>query len=960
MLSKKPVRVLRQKLRKGREKFRQYIEHAPDGVFVFDETGRYCEVNPAGCRITGYSEQEMLAMTIADILAPESVAEGVARFAELRNTGAIQAELRFCHRDGSYRWWSIDAVKLTETRFLSFSKDITERKMLEATQHFLLNSGYDRPGEDFFAALARHLGDTLGVYYVCIDRLSGDRLQAETLAVYCDGRFEDNLEYTLADTPCGRLLEQKVCFFPQHVAALFPRDPALTELQAESYIGTALYGFGGKPIGLIALLDRKPMKNSQMAETLLRMVSVRAAGELERLQGMAALRQSAEVQAVLREIAQAAAVCPSIEEFYATVHRLVARVLPARIFYFAFIDEATNRVHVPYCSDEMDYVPRERPVGRGLTEYVMRRGQAVHVTTEGIEALMAAGEITLRFAKQLDYLGVPLTTPQGKPIGVIAMNLPREHDVFCNEQVEVISVIAAQVSLAIVRKQAEEALAESEARYRALLEQAPEAILVIDPQSGKILETNTCFTERFGYDLRRDGPLRVQEITLDTSENIESLLDQSQQSGSLPLQRRVIRHRNGFLVEVERSATIVCYRNRSLLTVTLRDVSEEIRREREIHRDAQMATRVQSAMLTVPAASDHIDIRIIYQPHSYVGGDLYFLDWRYKQKVLRGFLVDTSGHGLSTALHTSAMHVLLREVNELDLPISEQMRWLNHKAHEYFAEGTFAGALIFELDLQTRSLRWAHAGIPEIWMETRSLRGIVRRAGMFLGMKLDENFETHELPIEAEDYFCFLTDGLTDIVVKHEQQERSATYSAMVEQLQSLAESATRRDDATAICVQVRSLPDILMQQACWPRKFSFSGYGDYQRLKNVVSHVLAEVTGLPHSIQEVAANEALANAMECRDSVSRQHHAQMRINLIGRRLIIRVKTSRIGFAGNAVLRRLRAHPTDMFSFGEDATMGRGIPIMLSLAHKMTYNSEGTEVLLAWRLVEPLMQAEPK
>jgi len=306
------------------------------------------------------------------------------------------------------------------------------------------------------------------------------------------------------------------------------------------------------------------------------------------------------------------------------------------------------------------------------------------------------------------------------------------------------------------------------------------------------------------------------------------------------------------------------------------------------------------------------------------------------------------------------MHVLLREVNELDLPISEQMRWLNQKAHEYFAEGTFAGALIFELDLQTRFLRWAHAGIPEIWMVTRSLQGIVRRAGMFLGMKLDENFETHELPIEAEDYFCFLTDGLTDMVTKHAQQEMSATYSVMVGQLQSMAESAARRDDATAICVRVRSLPDIAMQQACWPRKFSFSGYGDYQRLKNAVSLVLAEVTGLPHSIQEVAANEALANAMECRDSVPRQHHAQMRINLIGRRLIIRVKTSRIGFAGNAVLRRLRAHPADMFSFGEDATMGRGIPIMLSLAHKMTYNSEGTEVLMAWKIAESLKQAEPK
>ena len=958
MLSKKPERVLRQKLNASREKFRQYIEHAPDGVFVVDEAGRYREVNPAGCRITGYAKQELLDMSIADILAPEDLAAGLACFADLKHSGVMQAEFRFRHRDGSLRWWSVDAVKLTDSRFLGFCRDITDRKMVEATQNFLLQSGYGRPDEDFFAALARHLGDTLGVYYVCIDRLLGDKQTAQTVAIYCDGHFEDNQEYTLADTPCGMAIDRSFCFVPRDVAALFPRDPVLPLLQAESYLGTTLVDFGGNPIGLIALLDRKPMESRRMAETLLRMVSVRAAGELERLQGVNALKKSVAVQAVLCEIAQAAVVCNSLEEIYATVHRLVARVLPAKIFYFAFVDETTNRVYVPYCSDEMDYVPRDRIVGRGLTEYVMRQGQAMHVTAEGIEALMAAGEISLRFAKQLDYLGAPLMTPQGKSIGVIAMNLPRGHEAFCREHVEVLSAVAAQVSLAIIRKQGEAALAESEARYRALIEQAPEAILVLEPGSGAILETNTRFTERFGYDLRRDGPLRAQDIALDSEANVAALLERSQQDGSLPLQRRVVRHRNGFLVEVERSATIVRYRNRSLLTVTLRDVSDEIRREREIHRDAQLATRVQNAMLSAPSSSQHLEIAIVYQPHSYVGGDLYFLDWRYNSKVLRGFLVDTSGHGLSTALHTSAMHVLLREVNEMDLPISEQMRWLNLKAHDYFDEGTFAGALIFELDLQTRSLRWVHAGIPEIWISTRQQRGFVRREGLFLGIKLDEQFEMHELPVEQTDIFCFLTDGLSDMIGKQSMQELSQSYPELVGELRRMADSPGRRDDATAICLLVRALPDKEICHSCWPRSFHFNGYGDYRRFKVEVSRIIAEVTGLSHSLQEVAVNEAVANAMECRDGAPRQHHARLRFNRFGKWFIVRVRTSRLGFAGNALLRMLRAHPADMFSYGEDATMGRGIPIMLSLAHRMLYNSEGTEVLLAWKL--PIAAPEEK
>jgi serine phosphatase RsbU (regulator of sigma subunit) len=115
--------------------------------------------------------------------------------------------------------------------------------------------------------------------------------------------------------------------------------------------------------------------------------------------------------------------------------------------------------------------------------------------------------------------------------------------------------------------------------------------------------------------------------------------------------------------------------------------------------------QMQCALLSPPKESEYLGISAIYQPFSYVGGDLYFLDWCYDGSLLRGFLVDTTGHGLATALQTSSLHVLLREVNEFDLPLAEAMRWLNRRAGEYFDEGAFDASLGFEIDLQTRQLR---------------------------------------------------------------------------------------------------------------------------------------------------------------------------------------------------------------------------------------------------------------
>ena len=118
-------------LKKSEEKYRSYIESAPDGVFVADKTGRYIEVNEAASRMTGYSRNELLKMSITDIISEESLKEGLAEFSKLASTGTSKSDLLFRHKNGSKRWWALEAVKLSEKRFLGFTQEITHRKELE-------------------------------------------------------------------------------------------------------------------------------------------------------------------------------------------------------------------------------------------------------------------------------------------------------------------------------------------------------------------------------------------------------------------------------------------------------------------------------------------------------------------------------------------------------------------------------------------------------------------------------------------------------------------------------------------------------------------------------------------------------------------------------------------------------------------------------------------------------------
>jgi putative methionine-R-sulfoxide reductase with GAF domain len=158
--------------------------------------------------------------------------------------------------------------------------DITYKKLIEDTQSYLLSYSWANEKRDFFQSLAEYLSVILKADYVCIDKLFGNQ-EAETVAVYYNGKFDDNVRYFLKDTPCGKVVGNPVCCFPSSVRKLFPKDLVLQEMIAESYIGITLWGASGKPVGLIAVISRKPLKDTKVSEMILKQVSIRTAAELE-------------------------------------------------------------------------------------------------------------------------------------------------------------------------------------------------------------------------------------------------------------------------------------------------------------------------------------------------------------------------------------------------------------------------------------------------------------------------------------------------------------------------------------------------------------------------------------------------------------------------------------------------------------------------------------------------------
>ncbi|RDI57457.1 PAS domain S-box protein [Flavobacterium glaciei] len=128
-------------------KFKNYIENAPDAVFVVDKKGNYLEANPAFTLLTGYSKKELFLMNFGDLFSLDMKEDSSRIFNFLLETGSVRGEIKGIHKNGEIRWMSIDAVKLSDNRFLVFSKDVTESK---AAKELLINT-FERITDAFVA-----------------------------------------------------------------------------------------------------------------------------------------------------------------------------------------------------------------------------------------------------------------------------------------------------------------------------------------------------------------------------------------------------------------------------------------------------------------------------------------------------------------------------------------------------------------------------------------------------------------------------------------------------------------------------------------------------------------------------------------------------------------------------------------------------------------------------------------
>lgn len=159
----------------------------------------------------------------------------------------------------------------------------------------ILESTAGETGERYFAGLVTTLSSVLDTCGAWVTEYFEETRRLHALAFWMDGAWIRDYEVDITGTPCERVIDSgNLVHFPDRLIELFPHAPEVRERGVVSYLGVPLKGAGGRILGHMAVVDRRPMPDNPKARALFQIFAERAAAELRRLQAESALRAREE------------------------------------------------------------------------------------------------------------------------------------------------------------------------------------------------------------------------------------------------------------------------------------------------------------------------------------------------------------------------------------------------------------------------------------------------------------------------------------------------------------------------------------------------------------------------------------------------------------------------------------------------------------------------------------------
>lgn len=171
-------------------------------------------------------------------------------------------------------------------------------------------------------------------------------------------------------------------------------------------------------------------------------------------------------------------------------------------------------------------------------------------------------------------------TRKGRIFGSAGIIMPKGKLLQNND---LIRTFIKQASISLQKKVTENELEDSIAKYSAVMEQSADGIYLMDFDTRQIIEANRALQKLTGYSTSELSGMKAEKFIAHSVKDIDSKIDILKRSGQMLVLERKYRHKNGSLVDVEVSANMIKYKNKEVLCVVSRDITDRKKALNALH-----------------------------------------------------------------------------------------------------------------------------------------------------------------------------------------------------------------------------------------------------------------------------------------------------------------------------------------------------------------------------------------
>jgi len=281
-------RIRTEEALRERERMLDALINAPiESAILVNTEGTVLAINRIGAKRLGKKEDEIIGMGIYNYFPSKLAKSRKAKCNQVIRTGK---PIRFQDKlEGRYYDNNIYPVfddKNKVTALAIYVRDVTRHRQAEIMLRSLVEGTAKATGRDFFNKLVEHLATALECKYSIIGRIcETDSRQIKTLSFWEKNKLGKNFVFDLAGTPCDEVLGNKICIYKDKVSKQFPQNEWLTGHKIEAFAGAPLADANGELIGILTVMDTKPLSNFMVdgALSILTIFASRAAAELKRI-----------------------------------------------------------------------------------------------------------------------------------------------------------------------------------------------------------------------------------------------------------------------------------------------------------------------------------------------------------------------------------------------------------------------------------------------------------------------------------------------------------------------------------------------------------------------------------------------------------------------------------------------------------------------------------------------------